>query len=81
MTLSEFLKSEGNSASKLAETLGVAVSTITRVAKGKHIPSRALMEAIFQLSSGAVTPNDIFGIGPVSQEGVAKNFEVERSMN
>jgi DNA-binding transcriptional regulator YdaS (Cro superfamily) len=63
MTLSDFLKAEGNSASKLADLLGVAVSTVTRAAKGDLLPSKQLMEGIYRATDGKVTPNDFFGIG------------------
>jgi len=62
MTLKDYLKLEGNNASKLAEATNVAVSTITRAAEGTTIPSRKLMEEIFTATDGAVTPNDFFGI-------------------
>lgn len=66
MTLADYLKIEGNSASKLADATGVAVSTITRAAKGELKPNRDLLEAIYQHTGGQVTPNDIFGIGEVA---------------
>lgn len=62
MTLADYLKLEGNSASRLAEATGVAVSTITRAAKGEITPSRHLMAAIYRHTNGAVTPNDFFGL-------------------
>lgn len=60
MKLSDYLKIEGNSASRLAESAGVAVSTITRAAKGEIMPSRQLMEAIYCHSAGRVTANDFY---------------------
>ena len=60
MKLSDYLKIDGNSASRLAEAAGVAVSTITRAAKGEIMPSRQLMEAIYRHSAGEVTPNDFY---------------------
>jgi transcriptional regulator with XRE-family HTH domain len=62
MKLADYISLEGNSATKLAEDIGVAVSTITRAAKGEITPSRGLMEAIHEHTGGAVTPNDFFGI-------------------
>lgn len=62
MTLADYLKADGNRASDLANAIGVAVSTITRAARGETIPSRELMQAIHRHTDGAVTPNDFFGI-------------------
>jgi transcriptional regulator with XRE-family HTH domain len=62
MTLAEYLASTGQTASALAAQTGCAVSTITRAARGEKLPSRALMESIFEKTSGAVTPNDFYGI-------------------
>jgi len=60
MTLSEYLQIDGNSASRLGQACGVAVSTITRAARGEIMPSRRLLEAIFHHTGGQVTPNDFF---------------------
>ena len=62
MKLAEYLEIEGNSASKLAAETGVAVSTITRAAKGEITPSRNLMALIHEKTGGQVTPNDFWGI-------------------
>ncbi|RIV79548.1 helix-turn-helix domain-containing protein [Pelagerythrobacter aerophilus] len=62
MKLAAYLEIEGNSASKLAEATGVAVSTITRAAKGEITPSRKLMALIYEKTDGHVTPNDFWGI-------------------
>ena len=62
MKLAEYLETEGNSASKLAQSLGVAVSTITRAAKGENTPSRKLMAAIYTETQGKVTPNDFWDV-------------------
>lgn len=62
MKLAEYLEIEGNSASKLAEATGVAVSTITRAARGELLPSRKLLTEIYEKTGGQVTPNDFLGI-------------------
>ena len=62
MQLAHYLELEGNSASKLAEATNVAVSTITRAAKGEITPSRKLMALIYEKTNGQVTPNDFWGI-------------------
>jgi transcriptional regulator with XRE-family HTH domain len=71
MTLSDYLCREGISASKLADKMGVSVSTVTRAAKGELSPSGKLMEAIHQHTGGLVTPNDFFGIHPQASSEAA----------
>lgn len=62
MKLADYLSLEGNSATKLAEDIGVAVSTITRAAKGEITPSGKLMEDIYRRTAGVVAPNDFFDL-------------------
>lgn len=62
MKLRQWLDIPGNSASRLAEQLGVSLSTITRAAEGVTIPSRKLMPRIVAATGGAVTANDFFGL-------------------
>lgn len=62
MTLSEYLAQPGQTATALAEKCGVAVSTITRVAKRDQGASGELMALIHKHTDGAVTPNDMLGI-------------------
>lgn len=58
MKLADYLKLPDRSATELAGLCGVAVSTITRVARGEKKPSLDLMESIRLHTRGAVTPND-----------------------
>ena len=60
MKLANYLEADGNSATKLAKAVGVAVSTITRAAKGEIIPSHKLMSAIYEKTDGKVTPSDFY---------------------
>ena len=62
MKLSDYLAQPGRTATGLAAEAGVAVSTITRAARGDMMPSRELMRAINRLTDGQVTPNDFVGI-------------------
>ncbi len=62
MTLADYLEAKKVSATALADQANVSVSTITRAARGEIIPSRDLMAKIFEVTNGAVTPNDFFGI-------------------
>jgi len=63
MKLSDYLKQPGKTATALAEQVGCSVSTISRAASGKVIPSREQMCKIFDATDELVTPNDFFGIG------------------
>lgn len=60
MRLKSYLSLEGNSASKLAEEVGVAVSTITRAASGETLPNPATRKLILQATEGQVTAADLF---------------------
>lgn len=62
MTLADYLDQDGHSATALASKCKVEVSTITRAARGDTIPSKPLMEKLFEHTGGQVTPNDFFGI-------------------
>jgi hypothetical protein len=62
MTLSDYLKQPDTNATRFAAECKVAVSTITRAARGEISASPALMMTIFEKSGGAVTPNDFMGI-------------------
>lgn len=62
MKLLDYLAQPGKTASALAADCGVAVSTITRAAKGEIDPSGALMKDIFKYTDGAVTANDFHGM-------------------
>jgi transcriptional regulator with XRE-family HTH domain len=58
MRLSAFLDLPGQSATDIARKCDVAVSTITRVAKGEKNPSLELMARIRAATHGAVTGDD-----------------------
>lgn len=60
MRLKAYLALEGNSASKLAAAVGVAVSTITRAASGETLPGAATRKRIFEETGEAVTAADLF---------------------
>lgn len=62
MTLKQYLDNPDRTASLIAATAGVSVSTITRASEGITIPSRDLMQKIFDATEGAVTPNDFYGL-------------------
>lgn len=65
MTLLDYLNEPGRTATAFASTVGCSVSTITRAAGGKVLPSRELMVRIFRETQGAVEPNDFFDLAAV----------------
>ncbi|WP_375272075.1 helix-turn-helix domain-containing protein [Sphingomonas sp.] len=65
MTLDSYLASQALTEASFAAKVGVDQSTINRVRRG-HRPSPKLMGAIATATDGAVTPNDFFGLPPVS---------------
>jgi transcriptional regulator with XRE-family HTH domain len=72
MKLSEYLEIGGNTATGLAEKLGVSVSSVTRAAKGEMRPSAAFMQAVFNHTGGLVSPNDFFALDAIERERAAQ---------
>jgi hypothetical protein len=62
MKLNDFLGSENISMGTFAKTVGTTTATISRVADGTVVPRRGLMERIYVVTQGLVTPNDLVGI-------------------
>jgi len=60
MRLKAYLSLHGNSASKLALVVGVAVSTITRAASGETLPNPSTRNLINEATGGKVRASDLF---------------------
>ncbi len=60
MTLDEYLTRNNMSATALANKLGRAVSTITRVRKCEIKPDYYTIQEIVDFTGGKVAPNDFF---------------------
>ena len=60
MKLSEYLKREEISASKLAEKIAAPPSTITRILRGERAPNLALMRRIARATNNEVSSLDDF---------------------
>jgi predicted XRE-type DNA-binding protein len=58
MTLKEWLKESGTTQLELSERAGLDQATISR-AMNAGVCSRATMLALYDATSGAVTPNDL----------------------
>lgn len=60
MTLNEYIAQQGITASEFARRLGVSAETVRRYREGERIPRREEMQRIFEVTGGAVAPNDFF---------------------
>lgn len=58
MTLSEYMKLNGLTATALATETGLAVSTITRLVRGERRPEWDTLAKITAATGGKVQPND-----------------------
>lgn len=67
MTLAEYITDLKISPEKFAETLdGISAGALRKWMSGERIPRKEQMEKIFEVTSGKVTPNDFFGVGPIA---------------
>ena len=64
MQLVEWMRRKHVSQRQLAETLGVAASTLCRILSGERNPSVRLMRRIQEATGGAVTPTDLVEATP-----------------
>jgi transcriptional regulator with XRE-family HTH domain len=60
MTLSEFIKTSGQSEQQFAKLTGMSHSQINRLRRGVSRPSMDSINAIFKASDGQVSPADWF---------------------
>jgi transcriptional regulator with XRE-family HTH domain len=63
MTLDQYIRDKGLTNAEFGELVGANHSTISRLRKSSQVPSPDLMVAIFELTEGAVSANDFYGIG------------------
>lgn len=62
MTLREYLADNGLTETDFAELIGVDQSTVHRLRTKGQVPSKPVMERIFDATKGEVTANDFFGL-------------------
>lgn len=62
MQLSTYLSENAISDHSFAALIGVDRSSVHRIRNRKQTPSADLMRVIAEKTSGAVTPNDFFGV-------------------
>lgn len=61
MTLSEWMTAKRLKDREVAVLLGIHRSTVSRVRRGKHLPSRALISAMVATSDGAIDAHTLLG--------------------
>ena len=62
MTLDQYIRDKGLTNAEFGELVGANHSTISRLRKGKQVPGPDLMVAIYEVTEGAVSANDFYGI-------------------
>ncbi|MGJ8626276.1 MAG: hypothetical protein ACSHXB_04875 [Sulfitobacter sp.] len=77
MRLNDFLHSSGVTMTDFAEQIGTTTATVSRIADGLVVPRRKLLERIYEVTGGQVTPNDLTGIHPPDRD--APKPEVENN--
>lgn len=62
MRLAEWLSKPGHNPKALAEQIGTSEASVRRYASGDRIPVSEVMRRIYQVTGGAVTANDFYGL-------------------
>ena len=62
---------------RFGEKLGASGETVRRYRSGERMPDTKTMALIFDLTDGAVTPNDWAGVGPRSATAAQSGLERE----
>ena len=76
MTLSDFLSQRGLTPSEFARTVGTSRQNVSRWMTN-NIPRPDEMRRIVEATSGAVTPNDFFGVVPRRSRARAHTHEAQ----
>ena len=69
MKLAEWRRKQAMTQAELATALGCSQSYVSQIerAVGAIVPGAAVMLAIFELTQGAVQPNDFYSLPPQQQ--------------
>jgi transcriptional regulator with XRE-family HTH domain len=62
MTLTDYLHKKRISYAEYARMIGVSSETVRRYCIGARLPTRAIIEYIYNETAGRVTPNDFFSL-------------------
>ncbi|MFG5384141.1 helix-turn-helix domain-containing protein [Yoonia sp. R2-816] len=60
--LTQYLTENGLTLNEFAKTCGTSASTILRIKDGEVAPSKRVARALWIATKGQVTPNDIYGL-------------------
>lgn len=62
MKLAQYLTENGLTLNEFAKTCGTSASTILRIKDGEVAPSKRVARALWNATGGQVTPNDLYGL-------------------
>lgn len=62
MKLTDYLSQNNLSLGQLAKLCGTSPSTILRMKEAEVAPSKSVAHALWRVTGGRVTPNDLFGL-------------------
>ncbi len=62
MKLAQYLRQNGLTLNEFAKTCGTSASTILRIKDGEVAPSKRVARAVWNATGGQVTPNDLYGL-------------------
>ncbi len=62
MKLAQYLTYNGLTLNEFAKTCGTSASTILRIKDGEVAPSKRVARALWNATGGHVTPNDLYGL-------------------
>lgn len=62
MKISEYISKKGISIENFAEQLQVTHGAVCHWIKGRNKPSEEMINSIYKITDGKVTPNDFYGI-------------------
>lgn len=77
MKLSEWRRSVGLTQEELAEKLGLITGSVARYESGARMPGPAVLVALYELSGGAVQPNDFYDLPPLCPDLNATGLDRE----
>ena len=68
MKLAEWRRNAGLTQQELADRLGCILTTVARYETGLRTPEGPMMLKIFDVTDGAVQPNDFFDLAGTTQQ-------------
>jgi transcriptional regulator with XRE-family HTH domain len=71
MRLANYLRAQNITLAAFAKRIGRSEATVSRLARGKHLPDWDTMQAIKEATDGCVTPNDFEPTASADNESAA----------